>query len=316
MSRYLPHRIPWPGAAGWLVAAALAVVQLARGEDDRVVDDMPVPQPQQQQVNMVDLGANFDPNVFAQPGAGFSLVHKPVPPGGGEQPPQPPRSPAFAYARQVGDKRLAMIDAICDLSEDQRRKLRLAMESDVRELAEEIDGERQQYLGMAVNLGDKAGQQQWQQFQQDVRQCQQRLLGLFDADSLFAKVLPTTLDAKQFERLTAEHQDRRAYRWQAMVAATMLRFDDVLGLDQRQHEGLEALLLERQPALRIDRPVNRHDVHMRQMLVYMVLSEVAAERLQGIVSERQRNLLAQMANQGKAMRSHIEAQGLLEQVSK
>jgi hypothetical protein len=52
------------------------------------------------------------------------------------------------------------------------------------------------------------------------------------------------------------------------------------------------------------------------MLVFMVLSEVEAKRLQSVVSDRQWQVLAQLANQGKAMRSHIEAQGLLEKGAK
>jgi hypothetical protein len=48
----------------------------------------------------------------------------------------------------------------------------------------------------------------------------------------------------------------------------------------------------------------------------MVLSEVDGKQLQGIVSERQWKTLSQLANQGKAMRSYIEAQGLLEKVAK
>jgi hypothetical protein len=167
-----------------------------------------------------------------------------------------------------------------------------------------------------VNFNDQAGQRKWQQFQQDVQRCRQRLQALFDADSLFAKVLPTTLDAEQYGRLNAENAARRTHRWKALVATTLLKYDDLLGLDQRQHEEIEKLLLEREPALRIDRPANRQDLHAQQMLVSMVLSEVDGKQLQGIVSERQWKTLAQLAQQGKAMRSYIEAQGLLEKVAK
>lgn len=303
-----------PGAAAALVFFGAFV----RGEDDRVVDDLPPAVRQfqeQQQANRIDLGANFDNNVFQQAGGGFSLTpgrRRPSPTGGDGD--QVPESPTLMVARKVGDARLAQIDSVCDLTDAQRRKLRLAMESDVRRLAEDIDTERRKYQGVEVNFNDQAGQRKWQQFQQDVQRCRQRLQGLFDAESLLMKVLPTTLDSEQYARLTAEIAARRSCRWQGLVTAAMRKCDDLLGLDQQQYEEIEKLLLEREPALRIDRPATRRDAGAQQMLVWLVLSEIDAKRLQGIVSGRQWQALTQLANQGKAMRSYIEAQGLLEKV--
>lgn len=323
MTPSLPHhRRPtaWPWRCTCMAAALLAVGPVAHGEDDRAVDDISPAARQmeeQQQGNRIDLGSNFDTNVFQQSGNGFSLSHgrrRPSPTGGDGD--QVPESPTLAAARTLGAARLAQIDSVCSLAEAQRRKLRLAMESDIRRLADEIDAERQKYQGVEVNFNDQAGQRKWQQFQQDVQRCRQRLQALFDADSLFAKVLPTTLDAEQYGRLNAENAARRTHRWKALVATALLKYDDLLGLDQRQHEEIEKLLLEREPALRIDRPANRQDLHAQQMLVSMVLSEVDGKQLQGIVSERQWKTLAQLAQQGKAMRSYIEAQGLLEKVAK
>lgn len=305
----------------WAAVALLCLGTVVRGEDDRAVDDVsPAAQQlqEQQQANRIDLGANFDNNVFQESGGGFSLTHggrrRPSPTGGDAD--QVPESPTLAVARKIGAARLARIDSICDLTDTQRRKLRLAMESDIRRLTESIDTERQKYQGVEVNFNDQAGQRKWQQFQQDVQRCREQMQGLFGAESLFAKVLPTTLDASQCARLTAENDARRSSRWRGLVASAMLKFDDLLGLDQRQHEEIEKLLLEREPALRIDRPANRQDMHAQQMLVSMVLAEIDAKRLQAIVSERQWKTLAQVANQGKAMRSYIEAQGLLEKVQK
>lgn len=303
-----------PGAAA---AALLCFAAVVRGEDDRAVDDLPptVQQFQEQQrANRVNLGTNFDRNVFHQLGGGFSLNNQRFPrtaPTGGDGD-QVPESSALIVARKLGDARLAQIDSVCDLTDAQRRKLRLAMESDVRRLAEAIDTERRKYQGVEVNFNDQDGQRVWQQFQQDVQLCRERVQGLFAAESLLTKVLPTTLDSEQFARLTAENAARRSCRWRGLVAAAMLRLDNLLGLDQRQYDEIEKLLLEREPALRVDRPVRHQDMHAQQMLVWLVLSEIDARRLQGIMSGRQWQALAQLANQGKAMQSYIEAQGLLE----
>jgi hypothetical protein len=229
---------------------------------------------------------------------------------------QAPKSTTLAFVRRLGEDRLARIDAICGLTDAQRRKLRLAMESDVRRLAEEIEPVRTKYAGVVVNLSDQEGQRKWQELQQDVQRCRQLFQGLFDEESLFVKVLPTTLDAEQQARLTAEIAARRSYRWRAIVAGAIRKYDDILGLDQGQYDEIEKLLLEREPPLRVEGPVNRNAMQAQQMLVFMVLSEVEAKRLQSVVSDRQWQVLAQLANQGKAMRSHIEAQGLLEKGAK
>jgi hypothetical protein len=304
----------------WAAVAVVLIGAVVRGEDDRAVDDVPPAARQmqeQQQANRVDLGAQFDQNVFQDTGGGFHVIagRRRVTTTGAAGD-QGPEVSALMVARKAADVRLAQIDSVCSLTDTQRRKLRLAMESDVRRLAEAIEAERRKYQGVEVNFGDQAGQKKWQQFQQDVQRCRERLRGLFDADSLLTKVLPTTLDAEQNARLTAESAARRSARWRGLVAAAMHKFDDLLGLDERQYDEIEKLLLEREPALRVDRPGSRQDFNAQQMLVSLVLSEIDAQRLQGIVSGRQWQMLAQIANQGKSMRSYIEAQGLLEKVPK
>lgn len=316
-----PHRSP-PLLA---MACAAAWACSACAEDDRAVDDVAagVAQMQaQQRENWVDLGANFDTNVFQQQGGGFSVSggrrgNRPGAPradAGGEQPSE---SPSLSQLRKLGEARLGRIDAACGLSDAQRRKLRLAMESDVRRFAEEIDVERRKYQGLEVNFGDQAGQRQWQQFQQDVQRCRNRLLSIFDADSLLMKVLPTTLDADQQSRLTAETAARRALLWKGLVLVALLKFDDIMGLDQKQHDDLEKMLLEKQPPLRIEGFASRqnNNQHLHQMLVWLALAEIEPKQLRAGLSERQAAMVAQFAAQGKAMRSHVEAQGILEKVA-
>ena len=300
------------------IGCAAAVAVGARAEDDRVVDDVPIAVTRNPE-HWVDLGANFDTNVFQQHGGGFSLA------GGGRQGERRPAtpvgggdagsvaSPSLPPLRKRGDDRIRRIAAACELSEPQRRKLQLAMESDIRRLAEDIDVERRKYQAREVNFNDAAGQQQWQQFQQDVQRCRGRLLKMFDADSLFMKVLPTTLTPEQQARLTADTTARRDAYWRALVATAMLKFDDVMGLDQKQYEDLEGLLLERTPPLRVENFVNRQDIqHLRPMIVWAVLATIDAKRLRAGLSPRQAALLEQFRAQGKAMESHLDAQGLME----
>lgn len=307
------------------VACAAAWAGAARPEDDRAVDDVPgaAEQLDQQRENWIDLGANFDTNVFQQQGNGYSLQGgrrgNRVRPGGSAEEGnggQTAESSTLVQLRKLGEARLGRIDAACGLSDAQRRKLRLAMESDIRRLAEEIDVERRKYEGLEVNFADQAGQRKWQQFQQDVQRCRSRLQSIFTADSLLMKVLPTTLDADQQARFTAETAARRTMIWRGLVATALLKLDDIMGLDQKQYDDLEKMLLERQPPLRVESFANQQNhQHLHQMLVWMVLAEVDARQLRAGLSERQAATIAQFTAQGKAMRSHVEAQGFVEKVS-
>ena len=126
-------------------------------------------------------------------------------------------------------------------------------------------------------------------------------------------MLAGTLDEQQLAGVVKESRARRSFRWRAMVAATLVKMDDALGLSQRQHESIERTLLAREPALRTDDPAaERDDAHLQMNLVYMVLSEADAGPIKTELSERQWRTLALFMNQGKAMRSWIEQQGVLE----
>jgi len=319
--------------AAWLVAAGLGpmVGGPAVGEDDRVVEEPTAAQAQAEQQHLIDLGANFDANLFEQQGNGWVLrggngiqvqgrmrmiVNGRVMLGGGPvvvADDRPAESPTHARARAVAEQRLERIDGACELTDRQRLQLRLAVESDIRRFAAAIDAMRAKYAGIQVNLNDQDGQKQWHQFQQDVEQCRRLLRGLFEGDSLFARSLPTTLDAVQLGGIETETRERRAFRWRAMVSATLVRLDDMLGLTQAQHDVVERALIARQPSLRIDALGPEQDNnHLQQNLVYFVLSGCDPQPLRAAVSERQWRSLALLMNQGKSMRSWIEQQGILD----
>lgn len=314
--------------AAVIVAVAVTVwwTAASRAEDDRAVEEAVASQPPAEQ-QLVDLGVNFDANLFESQGSGWVLRRdnggqafgrimvngrQIAPPAAGDEP-RPPESPTFARARAVAEKHLARIDEACELDDMQRRKLRLAIESDIRRFAEDVDVIRRRYAGVRVNFNDPQGQKQWQQFQLDVQQCRQRLRGLYDTGSLFAKALPTTLDERQLAGIEREASARRSFRWRDMVVSVLVKMDDTLGLDRAQHDLLEEILIAREPALRVDElgPQQEND-HVRQMLVAMVLSEADTNRIKAAVSERQWRTLSLLMNQGKAMRSWIEQQGVLE----
>jgi hypothetical protein len=305
--------------------ALWAGVPAARSGDDDVVPDQPVAGLEVRQPHMVDLGANFDSNLFEQRGNGWVIR------GGGRVIIQGPvrvmglnglqvaaasdgqGTPSFGRARALGEKKLERIESACGLSAEQRRQLGMAIESDARRFAAEIDAVRSRYQGREVNMNEPAGQKEWHAFQQDVQRCRDRLRGLFGSGSFFAAVLGGTLDERQLACLEEEQSARRSFHWRAMVAEVLAKLDDTLALTQQQHAVIERLLLAHQPALRIDEAgQTRDDANLRRQLVLLVLSEVDAKALQAAVNDRQWRGLSTLTAQGRAMRSWIEQQGVLE----
>lgn len=315
-----PGVAPWRGVWTAMLAWAAVWALVCRGEDDRPVDDV-LPLQVQERENRIDLGAQFEAQLFQRHGGRGTgpriRVNQAGPaPASADDPSD---SPTTAHLRGRAEARLSRLERDCALSAEQRRKLRLAMESDIRRLADEIDAARMKYVGQEVNLNEQAGQRQWQQLHADMQRCQALMQSLGDADSLFRKVLPTVLLPDQEARLKAETDARRRSLWKAMTAAVLVKNDDAMGLDEKQYADLEKLLLEHQPPLRLEAFIggeNQNDnLHMTQMLVWMAYAEIDPQRLRAGLSDRQAALIAQHAAQGKAMRSHIEAQGFLEKVS-
>lgn len=296
------------------VAAALAA-PAARAEDDGVRGEGSAGERQvEQDANLVDLGANFDANVFEQTGAGWVLRHDGGLFGGVPQPGRAGEagSPALARVRAVGQARLERLERACGLDEGQRRRLALALEADMRRCVIEIEEVRRGYAGVKVNMREREGQQTWSRFQQDVQRCRRRLLTLFDESSLFAESLATVLDDDQRAALVAEVAARRVFHWRSLVATAMLRLDDTLALTHEQHAEIERLLMEQEPMIRLDAPTRQRNEQAEQMLVFMVLAETDHKALKAIVGDDRWKPLLALLNQGRSMRSWIEGQGLLE----
>jgi hypothetical protein len=313
------NRLRFPLLAFWSrCRLGTAIVGVGMCGTAGALDDQVAPEPvaalnNDQQPHQVDLGANFDANLFEQHGNGWVLRSGLVLgrrsgrfPAGGE-------SGTAARGRSLGEKRLERIETACTLTAEQRRRLRLAIESDVRRFVAEIDIVRARYAGLEVNMNEPEGQKQWHAFQQDIQRCRDAMRRLFEEGSLFATILATTLDDEQRQCLTAETAARRSFHWRSMVLEALVKLDDQLGLNQRQHNLLEAALLAQEPALRTDESaLARDDQNLRRNLVYLVLSQIDQTLIRDAVSDRQWPMLAVYRNQGQAMRSWIEQQGVLE----
>ncbi len=310
---------PWMEIRWCVHAAAVlaAVLMLLMGQsrslaDDEVLTEETADAQAQRQPHLVDLLSNFDTNLFDRRGNSWVIR------GGravisSDDVGRRQESPALTRARSAGIKRLERIESACGLSATQRRRLELAIESDARRFASDIDSVRDRYASRQVNMNDQAGQKEWHAFQQDVQKCRERLRRLFEDGSLFTTVLESTLDDQQLACLHEERNARRSFHWRALVAETLARLDDTLALSEQQHEAIEAMLVAREPPLRTNGEMPAlEDSNLRRNLVLMVLAEVDAKKLQATVSERQWRTLGNLTSQGRSMRSWIEQQGVLE----
>jgi len=291
----------------------LAVAAIGRADDDRI-EDAVAAGTVGQDGQVIDLASNFDANLYEQANGlvirgGGMRVRRPSPTGIVEPPED---SPALRRLRRLAQEQLERVERTCGLSADQRKRLELALESDARRIAADIDATRSRYAGAAVNFQQPEGQRKWQEFQQDIQRCRSQFQQAFGKDSLFTDLLGEMLDERQRASLDEEMRSRRSFRWRAMVAPVLLKMDETIGLDARQHALIERLLVAAEPRLVIDTSPGRRNTHAEQMLVYHQLSKVDARLIRERLSERQWQALSMLMNQGKAMKSWLDQQGLVE----
>ena len=299
-----------------VVAVVVAVAVMAAGRVGWAVDDEVVAereaQPDESNTNFIPLDTQFDQLVFNnQPGWTNDVQTD------NNEDPAAGRLDVIAVAARIADGRLGSIKRICGLSQSQARALRLAMESDIRRMAEVVARERARYEGVVVDLNDPTGQRRYNLLQQDANRVRERVSGLFESGSLFRKTLGAVLDESQAGKLAGSRDQQRGLLWRSLVLNAMLELDDRLGLDQSQADALERLLMEKVPPLRVDPvPPEMEQQHIQQMLVYSMLAQADQRRLKDAVSARQWRALSQFIQQGRANMPHLRQQGLLEKTEK
>lgn len=308
-----------PAGTGWAervvaIMIGVTVVAVANAEDDLLVDEPPPVTPWQRQTATWDFGAYFDRSVFEpEPERKISFINRAnasatAPPA--ETTGADAASTSLARVLRIAEEPFARIDSLGGLTEPQRRKLRLAIESDARRTADAIDPVRRKYLGMKLNQQDGAWPERMKEFRADVEACRKQLGLLSSEESLFMKALPTTLAPEQHARLATETDASLDFLWRTIVARVMVQFDDVLGLDEKQHENLESLLLAERPQLPSGGRSRLTAIQLGPQLVALSLTRIEKDRLASAVSPRQENLLRSFTNTFSDLRQILEHQGL------
>ena len=232
---------------GLLLAFALAACGAVRG-DDVIVEAGPAAGPGDEDFTVMaaqDLEQLFDARVFADDAEA-------VFPADAEGGPDAAAA-GLAGARRRAAARIAVVERIAGLTVEQRKKLEVAADTDLRRLEAAVEEARRPYAGRTLRIDpgglDEAAEQEMARCLEDAERCRRLVQAACGPESLLAKVVTGTLDERQARTYEAAIRDRRACRWRAVVAAGLVQWDEVLGLTQRQYAALEERLLADPPPL-------------------------------------------------------------------
>jgi hypothetical protein len=225
----------------------------------------------------------------------------------------------LAELRVRGEARLARLEQVCGLSPDQRQVLDLALASDLRRVAGEIDAVRPKYVGQRIARQRlPVEQERLQAMQQDAIRCRGLVDRALQQGSLVAAVGHGVLEPEQRRRLADWVAGRRATRWEAMVRLTLGQLDEtVLGLSRRQHQAIVELLLADLPPLAVfdDERLARDPTSLHGMLVLARLGRAGERGVRPLLDPRQWAELQRrtvQAGQPEAVERMLVEQGILE----
>lgn len=267
-----------------------------------------------------DLGLLFDQQVFGRPRVGQAIVIN-----NGVVIRQALSSPdqgvfeKLSELRSRGQARLTRLEQICRLDAAQQKSLALALASDLRRVAGQIDQVRQTYTGQRITRQRlPVEQERLQAMHQDAVRCRGLIDRAFQQGSLVAAVGIGVLEPDQRRRLADWVAGRRATRWEAMVRLTLGQLDEtVLGLSRRQHQALVELLLADAPPLAVidDDRLARDPTSFHGMLVLARLGRAGGRDVRPLLDPRQwselERLIAQ-SGRGEAVEQMLVEQGILE----
>ena len=268
-----------------LAPVAIAVCGLVARGDDVAVEEQPDGRPAMRGMRGMpaeyDLGQMFDAQAFLI-GPGNAAAR------------------GLESAQRRAAARIAIVDRIVGLSEKQRKKLETAAQSDLRRLSDEVAELRAKYAGRKVKMDprngglDEAGQTAMQQAQEDGQRCRQLVQGACGPDSLLAKVVVGTLDEEQANRYSTVMQGRATCRWKAVVAAGLNYLDGHVGLAQKQHDAIAALLVADVPMIDDDAAASPVPAAIQ---VSQRIEALGAEKIATILDPRQARMVSQVAGQ-------------------
>ncbi|HEY4313176.1 MAG TPA: hypothetical protein VGN12_27230 [Pirellulales bacterium] len=235
-------------------------------------------------------GRIFEPRMAAGPAHAFDQVILPGFP-----------SIAAAHTQLVTrmELYLAMVDRTCQISEEERTKLRLAASTDIKRIIDSAEDLRRRLVNA------RGGRAELAQSSEDRQTLQSRLNpGPFGESSLVGKTLHNSLNAEQLAKYEAHCVERQREHYRTAIEATLLGLEDVVPMTGNQHDALINLLLTETPPPRIRGPLD--DTYVRYQLATLPESSIRAQ-----LDKRQADLLEAQVSTARNARSLLIKQGLI-----
>lgn len=200
------------------------------------------------------------------------------------------------------EMRLRDIDQLCKLSDEQRDRLQLAGAGDIARFERQVAAVRQELVGKTFDQG-KIGEIYSNKIA-PLNQAWQR--GVFGDDSLFNKILATTLEAEQAETFDAAIEERRNRQHAVVLRVFVAKLERSVPMTAEQRTALLELLDKHS-----EPPLRSPQQQYAQYLALYQFSLVPEQALNEIFDEKQRTALKQVRQQGQQYKRWLQQQGLL-----
>ena len=296
--RMMPSTTAISQAGAWrttLVVVPLLGALLAdrplRGSDDTVGEEKEAQQ-QQNQFQTIALDQQMQQMLGGGSGRGIEVV----------------RTKAMAHLQLEIDS----LDKACGLSDAQRAKLTLAARLEAAAAMQLFEAFQRRYSGRTVDFQTREGQETWQQFHRELNEIQRATSRSGSARHLPGRVVGSLLDDRQRDAWSAEAASRRASQWRRHMDGGLAILESSVGMTDRQHEAIVALLLEDPP--RIDMGKAREMFgDNNPFLCWYALSRLDQDRLEAIFDARQWEKVGTIVRQGEQWQPQIDTLKLIEE---
>ena len=194
---------------------------------------------------------------------------------------------------------LSELNRVCELSDAQSHKLKLAASVDIKRFFGSVAVIRKKVKAGKIN------QQEWQEIWQEIQPLRTRQqAGLFGDSSFFAKSIRKTLNPEQLVKYEVLVNERRRFRYRASIAVAIVNLQNTVPLRRAQQQAIIKMLLEEtQPP-----PVfGQYD----QYLVMYQMARLPEEKFKPLFDEEQWKQLQVQFNQYRGMDQFLIQNGLI-----
>lgn len=190
---------------------------------------------------------------------------------------------------------LDLIETVAPLADPQRKKLELAGLGDIDRFMDAFEAFARECPGGAVT------QTRYIELNQKAQPLARRYrAGLHKQGSLFRKVLRSTLDGDQLERVDALQAERDRKRYQALVKATVAMIDQKIPLTADQRTRLIDVTMSETEPLHVT-----IESHYKYFAVLFQMSEIPQQQIKPIFQDNEWPAVQAVLRQGQMARGMI-----------